>query len=517
MSKSYLELGLGSEAEPTPTPAQEQQNQKPNLSGLRFIAAGTEGATVIPAIPNFVNGKWENYPDNITKIYFNKNQLNQSYTKQMLVKNITKNNRLRMNKYKTTYKRSNLPNSVLAQARLPKNNSPLYLIHMPNLGKDMIRLLGLTHKQRKPYYQIPLGKILNEILKVMKQVKEINEAGYIHGDIRDTNFMIDKYGNLTIIDYGLFNNAYDYYRGFQRYFASYYNPPEAFLSYVLPLMNQVANQNEISSESKLKLKQEFHQSGYYSSTIRNLKQNSSNETKKLEAQKIEQLLDIKLRKIREYAEQQNYYFRQFVGNKIDENDVRESIQNNFAKLANSLKDQKILFKNKITPENDLMLTQNFFINVLTNTFDSYGLGLALNMLFFALYSMFYTYSNNDSLMKNAFWLFVQNEGHRVNNFENVYACFKRLATFIIPSMVKLNLSDRNIVITAIPLMEELINQYNSTEAFVPSPTPNQPISASSSLPPRPQKRGRNNNTQRNNTKRAYTNRRNESTRNNKAE
>jgi hypothetical protein len=90
------------------------------------LGQGTYGIILAPALPNVINGKVTEFPENITKLYLGKNAANKSEKfasfKNILSK-INPNNstkrRYSVHKYAKQYKKTNLPQNYL---KLLSNN-----------------------------------------------------------------------------------------------------------------------------------------------------------------------------------------------------------------------------------------------------------------------------------------------------------------------------------------------------------------------------------------------------------
>ena len=99
------------------------------------------------------------------------------------------------------------------------------IAHMKNLGTDM-RHKNLAENVAA-LRKIPIGFLLEQVLKVMNQVKIFVDNGFIHGDIRPPNMMIiPDTGIITIIDFDLFEEI----RYFMAGNVAFYNrPPENYI------------------------------------------------------------------------------------------------------------------------------------------------------------------------------------------------------------------------------------------------------------------------------------------------
>jgi hypothetical protein len=205
---------------------------------LTFLGRGSYGCAIKPALPNLNNsGNWVQYPDNITKIFFDEKQGKNAVKSQTKIKNILQNDQHRIN----TYKVNNYDiNNIDYQTRVQcfgndpwKYPSKIYPVRLPDLGIDMGRF---TEPLLKKYRDINIKKIIEQMNKIINQVKTINNSGYIHGDLREPNIMINpQTGDMTLIDFDWFHEKQEF---FQKYFPSlgfYNNPPETLMMPVIIL------------------------------------------------------------------------------------------------------------------------------------------------------------------------------------------------------------------------------------------------------------------------------------------
>jgi hypothetical protein len=224
------------------------QEQRPSIQNRSYIASGAFGATVKPALPNYneTTGQWIEYPENITKIFYKKTVKNNAVRKQRAAKNILKSNNLRINNYKyNKYTVKNLPNSIKSEIFKVglKENTPLELVRLPNLGNDIIYYINkiiINNKNNNKniidrVFKISFDKSIGEIYKIIMYVNNIYQAGYIHGDIKCENLMMKNDGTLTLIDYDMFETRDNYYNFLLKYnqFGLKHHPPEVFLFFMI--------------------------------------------------------------------------------------------------------------------------------------------------------------------------------------------------------------------------------------------------------------------------------------------
>jgi serine/threonine protein kinase len=95
---------------------------------------------------------------------------------------------------------------------------------MPNLGYDASEISYKPELYRR-LRQIPFRQICYEMYKCMNVVKAIHAAGYIHGDIRETNILcnVDN-AKMTIIDFDWLKPFNEIYNTYPEFYYPY--PPE---------------------------------------------------------------------------------------------------------------------------------------------------------------------------------------------------------------------------------------------------------------------------------------------------
>jgi hypothetical protein len=72
---------------------------------------------------------------------------------------------------------------------------------------------------------VPPTQMIRQVLKIMRVVKAIGSAGYIHADIRESNVLCSNTGELTIIDFDWLMTPVQIQKDYPVYF--YCHPPES--------------------------------------------------------------------------------------------------------------------------------------------------------------------------------------------------------------------------------------------------------------------------------------------------
>jgi hypothetical protein len=212
----------------------EISNNKYEIAG-----SGTYGIVVTPALPNKNNiGKNIKYPKNVTKIYKNKKAYKNAISTTKNIQSKIPDLHINVFPYKRRYTVKNLPKSIKRTVNRYLNtgtkynsnsnentqSDSLYMLRTPNLGISVFTI------ETNPFYYrkvraLPYKDICLQMYKCMNIVKAINDAGYIHGDIRETNVLLNlDTATMTIIDF-------DWLKTFDNFFVEYptfyySHPPE---------------------------------------------------------------------------------------------------------------------------------------------------------------------------------------------------------------------------------------------------------------------------------------------------
>ena len=196
------------------------------------IGAGAFGAVIQPALQNTLNGELKDFPDNVTKVFFVKRNMNTALnTAKKLPRLMGNNNGHRIYPYSRKIKGSNLPANLFTKLKARKElnmNSNLHILRMPYLGVDIYHLNAIHAEELR---KVPITTILEQIQKLIHQTGKLAEAGYGHFDIRQTNVMVrPETGTLTIIDFDWLMPLKDLEKEYKPHFGYFSNPPESLLA-----------------------------------------------------------------------------------------------------------------------------------------------------------------------------------------------------------------------------------------------------------------------------------------------
>ena len=224
--------------------------QIPYSPDLKYIAKGSFGCVVKPGLPNKGpdNINWKQYPKNVSKIFRHKLEYNKGINSTRKAYNIMGSNSAhRMNKYNYQYTARNLPKSIRNKCALSSGEN-IYVSRLPNLGISLFDLNGNTDAIDK-LHRISFILILEQVKKVLEQVKKLQDAKYVHGDIREANVMIDPSdGRISIID---FDWLLPKDRFFSEFPLGFYNsPPETIVHKYLSDIQNITQSIILSSIRK---------------------------------------------------------------------------------------------------------------------------------------------------------------------------------------------------------------------------------------------------------------------------
>lgn len=208
----------------------EKELEKPTINS-KFVKTGQYGCVLRPALPNKnESGVWHKYPENITKIYYNPESANKAEkNSEQIQKILGENNGLKIHRYKHQYTPNNLPLNIRNSCH-DISSKKIVTLRQKDLGIDIIDYSKPKYADLlEQYRSLPVSKFLEQVQKLFHQVANLVKNKYIHGDIRETNILINpKTGEFTIID---FDWLYPVYNFFMSYPVGtfYSNPPESLM------------------------------------------------------------------------------------------------------------------------------------------------------------------------------------------------------------------------------------------------------------------------------------------------
>ena len=181
-----------------------------------ILGSGSYGVVLEPALKNInEDGSPISFPGMVSKIMVNKDEFNEAKAASNSIHTTVPSLSTNFIPYRKKFTVKNLPvniqEPVQKMIRLEKptssNTDPVYVARMPNLGhsfKDIFTKPELYRELRKR----SASTFCLEILKLLRIIKNIKDADYIHGDIRETNVLCNVYtGTMTIIDFDWFKKS----------------------------------------------------------------------------------------------------------------------------------------------------------------------------------------------------------------------------------------------------------------------------------------------------------------------
>jgi hypothetical protein len=195
----------------------------------KIIGQGSFGAVVEPALPNVdEHGNPLTFgPDKVTKIMLKRDD----YLKTIADAKTIADNIPSLATNITPYRRTYTENNIASIPHMPKfitsqgDRNGVFMLRMPNLGNDLWKLQRDAVKMATLRSTVQPTQMIRQILKLMRIVKSIGSAGYIHADIRETNVLCSSNGELTIIDFDWMMTPAEIQKNYPVYF--YCHPPES--------------------------------------------------------------------------------------------------------------------------------------------------------------------------------------------------------------------------------------------------------------------------------------------------
>jgi hypothetical protein len=239
----------------------------------RIIGEGAYGAVIEPALPNvdehgnsIVFG-----PDTVSKVMFRNKNYQKTLVDVAIIREKIPALAMNVTPYRRTYTEQNIAaiNGMPAHISSHKARNGVYVVRMPHLGTDMFELPSNIDAINAMQTVVSESTMMNQFLKLMRVVKTIWAAGYIHADIREPNVMCNTTtGELTIIDFDLMMTPALFQKKFPVYY--YSHPPESLflLDSVLPI-DQTLKESALSRDD--------FADAVYSNAINYMKNNKSDE------------------------------------------------------------------------------------------------------------------------------------------------------------------------------------------------------------------------------------------------
>ena len=210
----------------------------PAAPAYRHIGRGSYGIVIKPALPNINDhGAEIHHPNNVTKLFYSEVKKDKALANSQRIVGILGNESHRAYPYTKSYRHSrlfglNVNQQIQANlaTRGVNRRLPLQTLRMRDLGIEIGKISNSVHYNQ--LRNVSFLTILQQIRKVFGQINRLVESNYIHGDVRQSNVLINPItGVISLID---FDWLYPSEEFFGRYlesdaFGFYSNPPESLL------------------------------------------------------------------------------------------------------------------------------------------------------------------------------------------------------------------------------------------------------------------------------------------------
>jgi serine/threonine protein kinase len=219
--------------------AQIKRRLPPSLASQTYksLGAGGYGVVFSPAFPNLgPDVDFVSFPNNTVKLFYKPESLTDAIEQyRRLPDLIGPNAGHRFHTYAHPYMVHDLSRQIfekIPEANRPTVDGPVSLLRMPNLGVNLQTVQDNTAGEILQLSAVPLTDLLVQIHKLVGQVARLVQRGYVHGDIRSPNIMIDPAtGVMTLIDFDFLRPMEE----FKTFYVArgmigfYNNPPEGLL------------------------------------------------------------------------------------------------------------------------------------------------------------------------------------------------------------------------------------------------------------------------------------------------
>jgi hypothetical protein len=201
----------------------------------KILGKGTFGAVIAPALPNIdVCGNPMTFGNGyVTKVMFDETDYVDALaaTKQIArnVPSLAQNIQPYRRKISDAML-SAIPGMDKYIEEIHPHHNRIYALRMPNLGFSLYDITfdkteGPTNMRRR-LREWTNEELCQQILKLMRIVRDIHDVGYVHADIRETNVMCNlDTKDFTIVDFDWFMKTDDFLMRYPNYF--YAHPPES--------------------------------------------------------------------------------------------------------------------------------------------------------------------------------------------------------------------------------------------------------------------------------------------------
>ena len=172
-------------------------------TNTQVLGKGSYGCVFEPALSNKNNTNTvREFPGEVTKVFYQKSAYNKAIRNKNILPLLGPNAVYPISGYKRKIVASNIARKTRRNCNIPYNDGEtMYGIHMPNLGIS-IASLPRNIIAIDMLRQLPYKTLFGQFRKLMKQILNLRERHFVHGDVRETNILIHpEHGNMTLIDF----------------------------------------------------------------------------------------------------------------------------------------------------------------------------------------------------------------------------------------------------------------------------------------------------------------------------
>jgi serine/threonine protein kinase len=195
----------------------------------KILGKGAYGTVVRPGLPDINESDVviAEFPGMVSKVMTNKKEFRAAVNAMEKIKKDVPALAYNFIPYKKPYAFKNLPENVKTEVGAELNineDSEVYIARMGQFGVSISHIRS-DLQLKSNFNALSEANYVRQFLRLFRVVKNIKDAGYVHGDIRKPNVLVDftKNGKMTIIDFDLFMTQEKF---FQKHEYHIHLPPE---------------------------------------------------------------------------------------------------------------------------------------------------------------------------------------------------------------------------------------------------------------------------------------------------
>lgn len=225
----------------------------------KVLGMGAYGAVFSPAIPNEINGEKVPFPQQVTKIFYEKENYNRLSKKSNNISRLLPSLPV-LRPYRRTMKANQLPPSVRNYVALNSTNN-VWMMHMPHVGtsfETLLRYNGMK-KEIEKIQSCSILHVLEQLQQLLSSTRDLSTQGYVHGDIHLGNLTVQHEDcTFHLIDFDRFDTFEEFYKDARLKFGLSSEPPESlFLAHIqrlpeviVPVILPLARENMVEEFKK---------------------------------------------------------------------------------------------------------------------------------------------------------------------------------------------------------------------------------------------------------------------------